>query len=81
MASTHLQALSEFSRGETSRYGRLLELDRAGWAWEWLRRNPDFASSGPASGSRTEARPSIVIQPDLVSERSLLRWGLHYGGG
>ena len=26
-------------------YKHLLELDRAGWAWEWLKRNPDFIAA------------------------------------
>lgn len=60
-------------------YLHLLELDRAGWAWEWLRRNPDFASFELGNGAHASSGPAIVIQPGLASERSLLRWGLLYG--
>ncbi len=27
---------------ESATYKPLLKLDRAGWAWKWLRRNPDY---------------------------------------
>ncbi len=27
---------------DPANYKSLLNLDRAGWAWEWLRRNPDY---------------------------------------
>jgi len=27
---------------EPAHYKPLLKLDRAGWAWKWLRRNPDY---------------------------------------
>ena len=60
-------------------YAHLLELDRAGWAWEWLRRNPEFASIQLENEVRAPSGPAVVIQPGLASERSLLRWGLHYG--
>ena len=59
-------------------YRHLLELDRAGWAWEWLRRNPDFA---PAYSARTpccENGKSIVVTAD-ASRPDLMQWGLHFG--
>jgi len=27
---------------DRANYRDLLHLDRAGWAWKWLRRNPDY---------------------------------------
>lgn len=60
-------------------YAHLLELDRAGWAWEWLRRNPDFVPFQLANEAHTPAGHALVIQPGLASERNLGRWGLHYG--
>ena len=60
-------------------YAHLLELDRAGWAWEWLRRNPDFVSFQLANEAHAPPGPAVVIQPGLAPERSLLRWGLLYG--
>lgn len=30
---------------DADQYGYLTGLDRAGWAWEWLRRNPDYGAT------------------------------------
>ena len=61
-----------------SSYRHLLELDRAGWAWEWLRRNPDFASAYAAQTSFCKEGGSIVVAAD-GSPPDLIRWGLHFG--
>ena len=62
---------------ESDSYRPLLELDRAGWAWEWLRRNPDFsAMTGPQPGVKREsagAQPRIIAAPAM---QTLKRWGL-----
>ena len=63
---------------QASRYRHLLELDRAGWAWEWLCRNPDFASEYSARTPRCENGKSIVLTAD-ASGPNLMRWGLHFG--
>lgn len=60
-------------------YAYLRDLDRAGWAWEWLRRNPDFASVKLTNEARTSTGRPGVIRLEAASERTLLRWGLHYG--
>lgn len=65
---------------QASSYAYLLELDRAGWAWQWLRRNPDFASACPPSAQLLKTSASIVVPVDAL-DADLLRWGLHYGGG
>jgi hypothetical protein len=49
------------------RYRHLLDLDRAGWAWEWLRRNPAYAACGPhmtkpAAGHQD--RPAVTMLQD-----------------
>lgn len=77
--SSGLQASIAHSASWASNYQHLLELDRAGWAWEWLRRNPDFASPALTTVPRTTTRPLIVIHSKTALECSLLRWGLHYG--
>jgi len=33
-------------------YRALLDLDAAGFAWEWLRRNPDFRAMWERAGAR-----------------------------
>ena len=60
-------------------YAYLRDLDRAGWAWEWLRRNPEFAALRAESGPNITARCALFVGVDEVMERQLLRWGLHYG--
>ncbi|SBV92556.1 conserved hypothetical protein [uncultured Alphaproteobacteria bacterium] len=37
-------------------YKPLIDLDRAGWAWEWLKRNPDFAT---AAGGLPQVSPPL----------------------
>lgn len=58
---------------DAAAYAPLLEVGRAGFAWEWLRRDPDYrdaaAAAGPASGP---AGPSI-----FSVESGAARWGLH----
>jgi hypothetical protein len=61
-----------------SSYRHLLELDRAGWAWEWLRRNPNFVSADSARRPCSEIGKSIVLTSD-PSGSDLMRWGLHFG--
>lgn len=57
---------------DPSSYQTLLKLDRAGWAWEWLRRNPEFEAarqnssmSGswehPATGPRVVTLPKVPL--------------------
>lgn len=79
MAKADFQARHVNPFGLAANYGHLLQLDRGGWAWEWLRRNPDFVSLKSVSEERTAPSFPIVIRPEAVSESSLLRWGLHYG--
>lgn len=79
MASTDFQAQGDLSISLASNYGHLLELDRAGWAREWLRRNLDFANSERAYETRRLSGRSVVVCPESAKQQSLMRWGLHYG--
>lgn len=63
---------------QASSYMHLLELDRAGWAWEWLCRNPNFVSAYSARTPRCENGKSLVVTAD-ASPSDLMRWGLHFG--
>ena len=55
----------------------LRELDSAGWAWEWLRRNPEYRALFGSPRSRPEATASL--SPGLDAEAA--RWGLHFRCG
>jgi hypothetical protein len=79
VSGSDCQQVPPLFRGRQPDYERLLDLDRAGWAWEWLRRNPNFAALKSISGARLPARFPLVIRPDAASEHGLLRWGLHFG--
>lgn len=62
-------------------YRHLLDYDRAGWAGEWLRRNPAFVADVHRAPHYSEAfrfgsdRDVAVI--DGGKDASLARWGLH----
>ena len=77
MSSRYQATIAHGACGASS-YGHLLELDRAGWAWEWLRRNPSFAAAYSARAFAGEACNSIVVPSDLTRD-DLLQWGLHHG--
>lgn len=63
---------------DVGQYRHLLDLDRAGWAWEWLRRHDAY------DGERAEQQPPEADQapePRLVvlpayRPAALTRWGL-----
>ncbi len=46
-------------------YKFLVDLDRAGWAWEWLKRNRDFAT---AAGRLPQVQPSFP--PSTAGQRA-----------
>jgi hypothetical protein len=55
-----------------------LQLGRSGWAWEWLRRNPDY---GTSQASCAAARRRIVRNRPLMTviespQRNFGKWGL-----
>lgn len=58
-------------------YKPLLDLDRAGWAWEWIRRSPGFRAS--VKSQPDEKRVTADNQPRLIAApamQTLKRWGL-----
>ena len=65
--------------GDSKSYKPLLKLDRAGWAWKWLRRNPEYIAQASERLSRpiydTESR---VLTVSATEEGT--RWGLHFRG-
>ena len=64
---------------QSADYAHLLDLDRAGWAWEWLRRNPEFTPQQAVTERRLSMPCGLVVEPDEAWECQFLRWGLHYG--
>jgi hypothetical protein len=63
---------------DREQYRHMLDLDRAGWAWEWLRRNPDYpdgeAGESPEDTPRKGRARFEVAYPVLSEIPS--RWGL-----
>lgn len=62
---------------EPQRALRLVDLDHAGWAWEWLRRNPRYRAD-VALTDRSVARSDRVISLDPNAAQRALPWGLHF---
>jgi len=64
---------------DSKSYKPLLKLDRAGWAWKWLRRNPEYIALASErlshTGYDTESR---VLTVSATEEGT--RWGLHFRG-
>jgi hypothetical protein len=62
---------------DVEQYRHLLDLDRAGWAWEWLRRHRDYVGEDDdkdsRQDSRAESQPALIqrAQPDTACQ-----WGL-----
>jgi hypothetical protein len=58
---------------DPSSYQPLLKLDRVGWAWEWLRRNPEFVAAMPKSSVQVATEPRVVT---LLDAPLVARWGI-----
>src|SRR5690348_2627038 len=72
-----------------------LELSRSGWAWEFLRRSPEFQADHAAAASTATKCTILAAAPEnlpptaVVQTRSsssgaadpLRRWGLHFRAG
>ena len=62
-------------------YDALAGLDRAGWAWEWLKRDRGFAAvagpllRSPAGGRPGAARPRVLSPRDA---KPFERWGVFF---
>lgn len=64
---------------DVEQYRHLLDLDRAGWAWEWLRRSPDYAGEGGDEGKKSTRDLSVQSEPVLLRPASrgyAYQWGL-----
>jgi hypothetical protein len=62
---------------DIEQYRHLLDLDRAGWAWEWLRRRPDYVGDDVDKNSRRDL--SAKSQPALTRREQpapARQWGL-----
>src|SRR5690242_269369 len=68
---------------DPEQYRHPLDLDRAGWAWEWLRRNPDYPRHVPAAPQDLQRvasfEPIASLRP--ASPGEVARWGLSFRGG
>ena len=79
MASFDTASLGHRAGLLPSDYAHLREMDRAGWAWEWLRRNPEFTALEAVNEPIISAPRALVLEPVEALERKLLRWGLLNG--
>jgi hypothetical protein len=65
---------------DPEQYRHLLDLDRAGWAWEWLRRNPDYIGTVPelpATELERKGAAELAVIPAANAEESP-HWGLTF---
>ena len=67
---------------DLSTYQYTRDLTREDWAWEFLRRNQDYAATAANAakpGSRTERRMSMVTMLDATNiAEGAQAWGLHF---
>lgn len=68
---------------DPTNYKSLLTLDRSGWAWNWLRRNPDYiARTSQLLARRRLEQPGTRLRVITTSDAEEARdWGLHFRGG
>jgi hypothetical protein len=55
-----------------AQYRALLGIDRAGLAWEWLRRDPAYIACA------AHYRPAAVDRDLIREDPAALPWGLHF---
>lgn len=58
---------------DAAAYAPLLRVERAGFAWEWLRRDPGYRKAAAAAPGGVAACAGRVLPTDLGAAR----WGLH----
>ncbi len=76
--------VSHASWRDPANYKSLLNLDRAGWAWEWLRRNPDYIAltTQLPMGVRRLAWPGTGLKIIAASDADAAAgWGLQFRRG
>src|SRR3546814_318201 len=71
---------SRASWRDPANYKSLLTLDRAGWAWKWVRRNPNYISMASRLPARTRVnqrgtRLRVITTSAAEEARD---WGLHF---
>ena len=71
---------SRASWRDPANYKHLLKLDRAGWAWIWLRCNPTYRAwasqlCSHAQVDQTETRLRVITASAAEEVRD---WGLHF---
>ena len=59
---------------------RLVDLDHAGWAWEWLRRNPRYRADVALIEPSTTRSDGVIALDPPAADRARL-WGLHFRRG
>lgn len=75
--------LSRASWRDPTNYKSLLTLDRAGWAWKWLRRNPDYIARTTQLLTRRwleQPRTRLRVITTSAAEEAH-DWGLYFRRG
>ena len=62
--------------GAANGYTYLRHMDRAGWAWEWLRRNTVYQGMKTGSVVQPVSEYGSIIRSDEAAERRAAKWGL-----
>ncbi|UDF05619.1 DUF6499 domain-containing protein [Asticcacaulis sp. AND118] len=71
--------MATFDWLDSSRYNAMAGTDRVGWAWAWLKRNPDYQKglqgqdSGPVRSGPGDVR---VIRGRMAADAA--RWGVSF---
>lgn len=83
MSKENSQEPGEPSRAswrDPTHYKPLLTLDRAGWAWKWLKRNPDYiARTAQLLTPRRLEWPGKKMRVITRSDaEEVCDWGLHF---
>ena len=64
---------------DAEQYRHLLDLDRAGWAWEWLRRHAEYEDDyqdAPPEGAGGASQDQLIIIPRTDQQAVASLWGL-----
>jgi hypothetical protein len=64
---------------DAEQYRHLLDLDRAGWAWEWLRRHAEYRDDyqdTPPEGAGGASQDQLIIIPRTDQQAVASLWGL-----
>jgi hypothetical protein len=74
---TITQAHWHLPRSTDHDYEHLRKVDRSIWAWEWLRRNPEFDQALAEIRLVRAGDRSIVCNENPLAATLASRWGLH----